>query len=96
MSVTVGERRPLRNPHVLLREEGKEGFAINPRANSAHVMNATAVAIWVLCDGETTPTEMVTAVCELSKLPFEVVQEDVNRILGQFEEADLITWRDPA
>lgn len=95
MMVSVDER-PLRNPNVLLRQEGKHGVAIHPKAKSAHRLNATAVAIWVLCDGETTPTEMVTAVCELSKLPFEVVQEDVLRILGEFEEADLISWREPA
>ena len=38
---------------------------------------------------------MVTAICDLSKLPWDVVEEDVHRILGQFEEANLITWRDP-
>ena len=78
-----------------MRQEGDRGMAIDPGAESVHVMNATAVAIWVLCDGQTTPSEMVTAICDLSKLPWDVVEEDVHRILGQFEEANLITWRDP-
>lgn len=95
MTVSVGARRPLRNQHILLRQEGDKGMAIDPQAESVHVMNATAVAIWVLCDGETTPSEMVTAICDLSKLPWEVVEEDVMSILGQFEGAHLITWQEP-
>ena len=58
------------------------------------MLNATATAIWVLCDGETTPDEMVEAICELSGLPREVVVEDVRRILLQFEEADILTWKE--
>ena len=94
MTVSVGERRPFRNPKILLRQEGEQGMAIDTDAESVHVLNATAVAIWVLCDGETTPSEMVTAICDLSKLPWEVVQEDVLSILGRFEDANLITWQD--
>ena len=48
----------------------------------------------MLCDGETTPDEMVEAICELSGLPREVVVEDVRRILLQFEEADILTWKE--
>jgi len=94
VTVSVGERRPLRNPKVLLRQEGEQGIAIDPDTESVHVMNATAVAIWVLCDGRTVPSEMVTAICDLSKLPWDVVEEDVQSILRQFEETSLITWED--
>ena len=44
-------------------------------------------------DGDTDPDEMVDAICELSGLPREVVVEDVRRILLQFEEADILTWK---
>ena len=37
---------------------------------------------------------MVDAICELSGLPREVVEEDVRRILLQFEEADILTWKE--
>ena len=40
------------------------------------------------------PDEMVDAICELSGLPREVVEEDVRRVLLQFEEADILTWRE--
>jgi len=84
--------QPLRNPRVLLRQEGERGMAIDPASDVVHIMNATAVAIWTLCDGQTTPEEMVAAVCDLSKLPREVVEEDVLGILSEFERKNLITW----
>ena len=46
----------------------------------------------VLCDGETDPREMVDAICGLSGLPNEVVSEDVDRILGEFDRAGILTW----
>jgi hypothetical protein len=57
-------------------------------------MNATAVAIWVLCDGDTAPAEMIEAICQLSGLPYDVVLEDVSRILDEFEDAGIISWSD--
>lgn len=89
---TVRQDRPARNPQVWLRQAGAENVVYDPARESVHVMNATAVAIWVLCDGETAPTEMIDAICQLSGLPYEVVQEDVLRILTEFDEAGIISW----
>ncbi len=94
--MTVSVREPLRNPDVLLRQEGDRGVVIDPGGRIAHILNSTAVAIWTLCDGHTTPDEMVAAICDLSKLPHEVVEEDVLRILAEFERTNLITWVDEA
>jgi PqqD family protein of HPr-rel-A system len=90
MSVTT--LRPMRKPGVWLRQAERENAVFDPETGSVHMMNSTAVAIWVLCDGATTPDEMIGAVCELSGLPTEVVQEDVNRILRQFDEAGILLW----
>jgi hypothetical protein len=92
MSILVREGNPLRKPEVWLRQADNENVVFDPETNAVHILNATATAIWVLCDGETTPDEMVDAVCELSGLPREVVVEDLRRILLQFEEADILTW----
>jgi hypothetical protein len=92
--VTTARRdRPDRNPQVWLRQAGSENVLYDPARETVHVMNATAVAIWVLCDGETMPTEMIDAICQLSGLPYEVVAEDVSRILGEFDEAGIISWK---
>ena len=88
----VEGRRPVRNPDVWLRQAGGENVVYDPAREAVHVMNTTAVAIWVLCDGDTAPSEMIEAVCALSALPYEVVAEDVTRVLGDFDEAGVISW----
>jgi hypothetical protein len=91
--VTVGVReRPVRKPGVWLRRSDTENVVFDPETETVHLLNATAMAIWVLCDGETTADEMIDAICDLSGLPREVVAEDVNRILLRFVEADILSW----
>ena len=88
----VEERRPVRNPEVWLRQAGGENVVYDPSREAVHVMNTTAVAIWVLCDGDTAPSEMIEAVCALSALPYQVVEEDVTGVLNDFDEAGVISW----
>jgi hypothetical protein len=85
--------KPARKADVWLRQSDTENVVFDPSSETVHMLNATAMAIWVLCDGETDPEEMVEAICELSGLPRDVVIEDVRRILLQFEEADILTWK---
>jgi PqqD family protein of HPr-rel-A system len=94
VSVLIRNGKPARKQDVWLRQSEKENVVYDPDSGSVHMLNATAMAIWVLCDGQTDPDEMVDAICELSGLPREVVVEDVRRILLQFEEADILTWRE--
>jgi len=94
MSVFVRSGNPIRKPQVWLRQADNENVVYDPETSAVHILNATATAIWVLCDGETTADEMVEAVCELSGLPREVVVEDLRRILLQFEEAEILAWTD--
>lgn len=93
MSVLIRDGRPTRKADVWLRQSDTENVVYDPSSETVHMLNATAMAIWVLCDGETDPEEMVEAICELSGLPRDVVIEDVRRILLQFEEADILSWK---
>jgi PqqD family protein of HPr-rel-A system len=93
VTVLVRDGKPSRKVDVWLRQSDTENVVYDPSSGTVHMLNATAMAIWVLCDGETDPEEMVEAICELSGLPGEVVIEDVRRILLQFEEADILTWK---
>jgi PqqD family protein of HPr-rel-A system len=92
MSVRLQTGKPARKADVWLRRSDTENVVYDPDTGSVHMMNATAMAIWVLCDGDTTPDEMVGAICELSGLPADVVVEDVHRILAEFEQARILTW----
>ena len=92
MSVDTRTGKPARKPDVWLRRSDTENVVYDPDTGTVHMMNATAMAIWVLCDGDTDPEEMVGAICELSGLPRDVVVEDVRRILLEFEKAKILTW----
>jgi Coenzyme PQQ synthesis protein D (PqqD) len=85
---------PVRQPDLWLRQSESENAIYDPATDEVHLLNATAVAIWTLCDGSTTPAEMIQAVCDLSGLPEDVAGEDVDRILGQFEDARIVGWRE--
>ena len=84
--------RPARRPDVWLREAGSESALCDPLSGAVHFLNPTALAIWNLCDGQTSPMEMIRAICELSGFPQAIVAEDVERTIGTFERTGVITW----
>jgi PqqD family protein of HPr-rel-A system len=90
MSSREVRRHPRRRDDVWLRARGNENAVFDPATGGLHLLNETARALWELCDGETTPDEMVRAICELSGLPDEVVAEDVHRTLAEFESLGLL------
>jgi PqqD family protein of HPr-rel-A system len=84
--------RPLRKGDVWFRWGGSQRALYDARSGRVHLMNDAAKAVWELCDGETSPEEMVQAICELSGMHPDVIAEDVERILTDFDRAELITW----
>jgi hypothetical protein len=92
MKVFDWEGKPHRKDGVWLRQVGAENAVYDPTHDSVHLMNDTALAIWDLCDGATRPDEMVGAICQVTQLPVDVVSEDVERILTEFDTAHLVIW----
>ena len=92
MSISV-TAKPARRPDVWLRQAGNENALVDPQNGSLHLLNETALAIWELCDGTTSTAEMVEAIVTLFNMHVDVVEEDVKRILGEFEHAGLVEWR---
>ena len=92
MTLALRKGKPARKEDVWMRQSDKENVVFDPETEVVHMLNTTAMAIWVLCDGDTDPDEMVDAVCELSGLPREVVEEDVGGILTEFEDAGILVW----
>ena len=87
---TVANARPARNPGITLRRSAGEIMLYDETADRVHMLNATAAAIWELCDGQTDEPEMVAAICQLTGLPVEVIEEDVSRLLAEFAKAGLV------
>ena len=92
MTTEVRGKRPLRRTEVWLRQADDENVVVDRATGGVHVLNSTAFALWILCDGETEPAEVINAVCELTSLPKEVVEEDVLRTFEDLERAQLISW----
>lgn len=83
---------PLRKEGLFLRQARGENAVYDPETGSVHLLNATAWAIWDLCDGGTDPEEMIDAICEISRMHRDLVSEDVRRVLGEFDQAGLLLW----
>jgi PqqD family protein of HPr-rel-A system len=93
VNLSVRQGRPVRRNDVWLRNAKDEIAVYNPATGDVYLLNETALAIWDLCDGETRPDEMMNAICDVTSLPPEVVAEDVERILLEFDSAELIEWK---
>lgn len=56
------------------------------------VLNATAAALWELCDGETAPAEMVDGLAVLFAADRAQLAADVAEVLDELTALDLLTW----
>jgi len=80
-----------RRPDVRVRWVGDLGALVEPDGTE-HMVNATALALWELCDGKTRPDEMIEAICVLFDASRETVVRDIERTLAEFGRARLIEW----
>lgn len=85
-------QRPARKPDVWVRLARGEHTLFDPGTGTVHLLNDTALAIWDLCDGDTYPREMMDAICALCDMHPDVVSEDLERVLRDFDRAGLIEW----
>lgn len=75
----------------LLESSGTDGWAVyEPESDSLHVLNDSARAIWELCDGRTSPSEMALAISELTGLGQDDASRDVDAALERLYELGLI------
>lgn len=79
-------------------EEVLDGEAVvyDPRTGALHHLNATATAVWGLCDGETTVADAVRELADAFAAPAEQVRADVAALLGDLAERGLLEPGPPA
>ena len=82
--------RPRRRGQAWMQRDGSETAVFNPDTGVLHLMNASALAIWEMCDGETTPEEMAEAIDELTGLGSEASVADVETALTRLMRASLV------
>lgn len=84
---------PVRRTEFEARRDGEQVWLRDPDQAHAHVLNATAFALWELCDGITTPEEMVEAICTLFGVSRGEAERDVELGLADLARAGLVEWR---
>lgn len=82
----VDQRRPRR------RDDAPAVLAGDATDSGEVELNATAYAIWELCDGETRVSEMIDASVALFDAPSGTIEGDVETILDELDRAGLIEW----
>jgi hypothetical protein len=76
----------------LVQSATSDGWTVyEPKTDSLHVLNDSARAIWELCDGKTSPSEMAHAISELTGLELERAQSDVTETLQRLSELNLVS-----
>jgi len=81
---------PTRHGQAWVRRGSDDTAVFVPETGTLHVLNPSALAIWELCDGATTGTEMAEAVAELTDLNIEAASTDVTTALEELCQRGLI------
>lgn len=87
----TSDARPRQMPDVTASDLDDELVLYNLRTDQVHVLNATAAAIWELCDGSLSVREIADVLAEACRVPLARVEPDVQNMLAEFHAAGLIT-----
>ena len=80
---------------TIWRETGGNRTAIyEAETDGLHMLNATALAIWELCDGHTNIEEMTSAISELTDIEIGQARKDVTITLATLEGLGLVGYGD--
>ncbi len=81
---------PIRRGQAWVRRGSDDTAVFVPETGTLHLLNASALAIWELCNGSTTGREMAEAVAELTTLDIEAASADVAIALDELAREGLI------
>ncbi|MEX1004531.1 MAG: HPr-rel-A system PqqD family peptide chaperone [Acidimicrobiia bacterium] len=82
--------RPRRRGESWGQQDGDQTAVYSPETGMLHLLNASARAIWELCDGETGPQEMAEAINDLTGLDYADAWTDISQTLDRLAELGLI------
>jgi hypothetical protein len=81
---------PQRRHDVELRDRDDESVLVTP-SGTTYALNATARAIWELCDGTTTIDELADAISAVFAIDRAAAIDDVTTTIDHLRTADLVT-----
>lgn len=89
MRALAGHERPVRTPNVVAEPWG-DNHIVHRDTHEDFVLNPTAFALWELCDGRTTLSEMVEAVCDLFEVGRDQARADVVEGIRDMQAAGIL------
>lgn len=90
MRTELATCRPSRAPGLAARHLSGTHTIEDPDGSQRFVINETALAVWDLCDGATSPAEMVNAMTSIFNAPPQVVERDVASVLENLASLGLV------
>lgn len=91
-TISARDGYPRRKRGVVVAVDGGRPRLRTTDGRTVCELNETALALWQLCDGGTSPAEMVDGVCTLFESVLEIVVDDVDRTLREFTDVGLLEW----
>lgn len=82
--------KPRRYGELAGEAEAGQWAVYEPGADETHLLNDSAKAIWELCDGSTTISEMAAAISEVTGLDLAQATADVEETIGRLRELNLV------
>lgn len=82
--------RPRRRDDLEVVNRPGDHALFDPETGAIHALNATSMAIWEACDGETTVEELTDAIREMGGIEIDTARVIVQDALTSLRDADLI------
>jgi hypothetical protein len=80
------EDRPKRKETLVTEEVNDDFLVADFRESTMHVLNPTAAAVFEMCDGQRSISEIAAILAEYFRMPAEAVGQDVLKIVGEFQK----------
>ncbi|HVB73492.1 MAG TPA: PqqD family protein [Ktedonobacteraceae bacterium] len=80
----------IRNSAVLWRELDGEAILLYQQEGCSFNLNPVGTLIWKMLDGQHTPSDMATAICEAYEVEHEQAQHDVEQLLDNLRQYNLL------
>jgi hypothetical protein len=94
MSDVAAPDIPRRRIGVELRRDGDHCLLLDEAGVELCAMNDTAAAIWELCDGRTTVSEMASAVSVIAGITPATAERDIWKVVGKLARTGALEWVD--
>lgn len=79
-----------RNTKILWRELDGEAVLLSPQAGCSYNLNQIGTFIWKMLDGDHTPEQIATAICESYEVEYDQALNDVESIIAELNQHELL------